>query len=136
MAQVLLYNITDREKLLKIRLLLLRLRVACREVAPEEHAHPLGYLLGLPGYAPSPDEAVPFTEELLVMDGLSADRFNALLDGLRSEGAPIALKAVATEHNVAWSSARLCRELQSERLAMSRAAARHPAKTSAHSKKK
>ena len=42
MPQVLLYNITDPEKLLKIKLILYRLGVACREVAPEEYAHPLG----------------------------------------------------------------------------------------------
>lgn len=55
------------------------------------------------------------------MHGLSSAQFSAFLDALRRSRAAVALKAVATEHNVAWSSAALCRELQREHEAMRRA---------------
>ena len=128
MAQVLLYNIADREKLVKIKLTLLRLGVACREVAPEEFAHPLGWLLGREGYAPSAVAPETFTDEMLVMEGLQGPTFSAFLDGLRTAAAQVALKAVATEHNVDWSSAQLHRALLAEHQAMSRLKPRHPAK--------
>ena len=138
MAQVLLSNITDREKLLKIKLTLFKLGVACREVAPEEYAHPLGYLLGRAGYAPAAEEAAAerFAAEMVLMDGLQGPLFNRFLDSLRAERATVALKAVATEHNVSWSSARLHRELEQEHLAMSRIKGSHRANKSKHRKKK
>ena len=137
MAQVLLYNITDREKLLKIKLSLLKLGVACREVGPEDFAHPVGYLLGREGHGPAPlPAAEAFTEEMLLMDGLGGPLFSAFLDSLRAQSAQVALKAVATEHNVHWSSQQLYRELRQEHMAMSRAAGRPAAKKSVHRKKK
>ena len=137
MPQVLLYNITDREKLLKIKLTLFRLGLPCREVAPEEYAHPLGYLLGLAGYAPAPEcPEESFTAEMLLMDGLRGAILDRFLDELRTARASVALKAVATEHNVAWSSLQLHRELEQEHLAMSRIRGNSPAKKSRHKKKR
>ena len=54
-----------------------------------------------------------------------------LLDTLRREGVPVALKAVVTEQNKGWSAAALCRELRREHEAIraQRTAARnHPHK--------
>ena len=113
MATVLLYNIRDEKKRLGILILLHRLGLRLREVAPEEQGQPLGLLLGLAGYAPGED-GERFTDEMLVMHALSRAQFTALLDGLRRGKTPVALKAVVTEHNVAWSSSRLHRELAAE----------------------
>ena len=52
MSKVLLYNITDSKKLLAIRLELARAGISIREVAETELTHPLGYLLGMEGFAP------------------------------------------------------------------------------------
>lgn len=117
MGTVLLYNIRDEKKRLGILLLLHRLGLRPREVAPEEQGQPLGLLLGLAGYAPGGD-GERFPDEMLVMHALSRAQFNALLDGLRRGKTPVALKAVVTEHNVAWSSAKLHRELAAEHEAM------------------
>ena len=137
MPQVLLYNITDPEKLLKIKLILYRLGVACREVAPEEYAHPLGYLIGREDYSPAPEiPAESFSAEMLLMDGLPGPLFNRFLDELRIVRASVALKAVATEHNVAWSSLRLHRELEREHLLMSRMQSAGPQKKNRHKKKR
>ena len=112
MSKVLLYNITG-EKLSKIRIVSAMLGHEAIEVPPESFGHPLGYLLGLEGFLPS-NAAERFEEEMLVMETLSSP----LLDALRAGGTPVALKAVVTEQNKAWSAAALCRELKREHEAM------------------
>ena len=118
MARVLLYNFTDPARCTAVKLCLFRLGIPCTEVAPEEQGHPLGRLLGLAGFAPG-ETAEPFAEEMLVMHALSREQFGALLDALRRSRVPVALKAVVTETNLAWSSERLHRELAAEHAAMS-----------------
>ncbi|MBR4548432.1 MAG: DUF3783 domain-containing protein [Oscillospiraceae bacterium] len=117
MAMVLLYNFTEVERRMKLKLCLHRLGLGCRDVAPEEQGQPLGRLLGLPGFEPG-EAAAPFAEEMLVMHALSREQFSALLDALRRAGISVALKAVVTETNVAWTSERLHRELAAEHAAM------------------
>ena len=131
MAEVYLYNIRERERLMKTRLVLYRLGLGGREIPPEDFAHPIGYLAGLEGYEASAETPEPFDGEMLVMNGLSSAQFGAFLNGLRQSGVSVALKAVVTEHNVAWSSSRLYRELSAEHLAMQKAA-----KRPVHKKKK
>ena len=115
MAKVLVYNVTDPKKLLAIRLTLARLGAAVREVEAQELTAPIGWLLGYPGYAPGMPGAVePFREEMLVMDGLRGPTLSRFLDELRQHGAAVPLKAVVTEHNLAWSSLQLYRELSRE----------------------
>lgn len=122
MAQILLFNI-GADKLRRIRPLALRLGLGCRCVEPEDFSLPLGALCGREGFeTPAAEEgAAPFPAEMLVMDGLSAAQFHGLLDGLRRERAAVALKAVVTETNLAWSAARLERELAAEHEAMKKA---------------
>ena len=112
MAKILLYNITG-EKLMKLRIAALCLGLEAVKVPAEDFAHPLGYLLGVEGFGPA-EESAAFSEEMLVMETLSSP----LLDAMRSAGATVALKAVVTEQNLAWSSAALCRELGREHEAM------------------
>ena len=117
MALVLLYNIPD-EKRQKIGFAAWKLGITVRSVAPEDFSHPIGWLLGLEGFSSAEAAAEGFSEEMLVMHQLSSPQFSGFLDGLRRSRVPVALKAVATEHNVNWSSAALCRELQKEHEAM------------------
>ena len=135
MASVLLYNIRQKEKLGKIKFILFKLGIALREVSPEEFNASVGSLLGLDGLSePQEDACEPFTDEMLVMYGLSSGQFNALLSALRQNRVPVALKAVVTETNACWSSARLHRELNAEHAAMSGLRPRDAAKNSAHKK--
>ena len=121
MALVLLYNIKDEGKRLKIGFAARKLGVAVRSVAPEEFSQPVGYLLRLDGFSPSDAPAEAFEAEMLLMHGLSSAQFSGFLEALRQGRTPVALKAVVTEHNVNWSSAALCRELQKEHEAIRRA---------------
>lgn len=128
MARILLYNIRG-EKLKKIRTASALLGITPIEVPEDAHAHPVGYLLGYEGFAPS-DAAEHFDDEMLVMELL----FSPLLDYMRKSGATVVLKAVVTEQNRAWSGAALCRELQREHEAMRAYASKKP--EHAHKKKK
>ena len=128
MARLLLYNIHG-EKLAKIRTAAALLGITPIVVPEDAHSHPVGYLLGYEGFAPS-DAAESFASEMLVMEAL----FSPLLDYMRKSGATVALKAVVTEQNRAWSGAALCRELQREHEAMRSFAAKKQAHP--HKKKK
>ena len=126
MSKILLYNIQG-EKLMKLRGAAALLGLEAIEVPPQAHAHPVGYLLGYEGFAPS-GSAESFPEEMLVMETLSSP----LLDYMRTSGATVALKAVVTEQNCGWDGASLCRELRREHEAMRAYAAKKPV----HSRKK
>ena len=120
MAQVLMFNISG-EKRQKIGFAAWKLGIAVRCVPPADFAHPVGYLLGLDGFSPAGEAAESFEEEMLLMHALSSAQFSGFLDALRRARVPVSLKAVATEHNVDWSAAALCRELRQEHQAMKRA---------------
>ena len=136
MADILLYNLSGSDKLSRIRVALLRLGLSAREVRPEEYALPLGALAGLPTYeAAEPGEAEEaFTDEMLVMNGLRGARLDAFLDALRRSRATVPLKAVVTEHNAAWTSYRLRRELAAEHAALAGIRVRDAAKKSGQGK--
>ncbi len=132
MKRVLLFNVNDAEKRAKILLAASRLGLRCAVIAPEVFSQPLGFLLGEPGFLPSPGTSASFEEEMLVMEELSPP----LLEALRAMHAPVALKAVVTEHNRAWSPAQLCGELRKEREALRRAAAGNAANRHPHRRRK
>ncbi len=137
MKGVLLYNLSA-EKLRKIRFLLFKLGLEGRAVAPEEYSLPVGSLAGIDGPSPAPEAAEEpqegFTEEMLVMCGLSSPQFSAFLNALRQNRCTVALKAVLTETNARWSSVELHRELRREHEALQKARPSGAAKKSAHKK--
>ena len=117
MAQVLMFNISG-EKQTKIRFLLLKMGVACREVPAAEFGQPLGVLIRRTGFFGTAEAPDSFSDEMLVLDGLSDVQLHGLLDSMRRVGASVALKAVVTEHNLRWSPTKLHRELAAEHAAM------------------
>ena len=117
MSKVLLFNITgDKRK--KLQFLLMQYGVTAVECASGDCNQPLGKLLGRSGPFPSPTLDAPFSEEMLVLDGLDAQQFHGLLNGMRMLQAQVTYKAVTTEHNLSWTPARLCRELVAEHEAL------------------
>ena len=134
MKGVLLYQLS-REKLLKIKVILLRLGLAAREVRPEEYGLPLGVLAGVDGFEPdgtAETEGTPFTGEMLVMCGLSSMQFSSFLNALRENRCSVPLKAVLTETNAGWSSNRLHRELAAEHAALQKVKPKDAGKKSRH----
>lgn len=111
----LLYNIKE-EKIKAIKMLLIRMRVKCKEVKKEDYLKPIGQLAGLKEF---PDQGeyteAGFEDEMLVMAGFSNAMVNELLQGLQKMGVGrINLKAVVTPHNLKWSSLQLRDELAQE----------------------
>lgn len=135
MPIVLLYNIRP-DKLQTIRFLSVKLGLKSRVVAPEEYAQPIGCLLGLEGFSPVENAAEgSFSDEMLLLAGLSDIQMDQLLTALRLNRAPIALKAVLTETNAAWSSLALHAELVREHEAMKNLRASDAEKKAVHKKK-
>ena len=137
MKGVLLYNL-PKEKLGKIRFLLFKLGLEARAVAPEEYGLPVGALAGAEGLSPAQESTGEaqerFSEEMLVMCNLSSAQFSAFLNALQQNRCGVALKAVLTETNAAWSSVQLHRELRREHEALQKARPADAAKKSAHKK--
>ena len=117
MSKVLLFNLhgEKREKVLAAMKILIRLGIACREVSTAEQRNTIGALAGRNGApAASAAQNAVFEDEMLVMDDLSSDQFHGLLDGLRRNNIPVALKAVVTEQNLTWTAAELYDSLLEE----------------------
>ena len=134
MAGALLYNVKDAARLQKIRFALFKLGISGRTVAPEELSHPVGYLCELDGFSPAEEPAVgSFSDEMLVLCGLTGAQLDALLSALRRR-VLIPLKAVVTEDNAAWSSIKLHDELFREHEAMKTVWAKDAKNRSPHRK--
>lgn len=113
---LLCYNL-EKEKYGKVRLAAMRFKVRVRPVGREEYACPLGALCD--GKEPAQaDAAGSFQDEMLVMAYFPQVLVTQLLQALRKAGAAIALKAVLTPTNAAWSSLTLHGELCKERQAL------------------
>ena len=117
MAKVLLFNITgDKQK--KLRFLCMQYGITVLEGRGEDCNKPLGTLLGRAGFSAAPGLDAPFSEEMLVLDGLSSDQFHGLLNGMKMLQATVTYKAVTTKHNLGWTPSRLFRELAAEHAAL------------------
>ena len=117
MAKALLFNITgDKKK--KLQFLLMQYGIVAIEGKSEDCDRPLGEILGKNGYSVMLAMDGPFTDEMLVLDGLSAEQFHGLLNGMQMLQATVTYKAVTTEHNLGWTPSRLHRELVAEHAAM------------------
>lgn len=121
MAEILVYNIKDEQKLTGIRLCALKQGAETVVVYPEDFSKPLKSVLGLESVSSSDADAPEklFEGEMLVMHALDNRQFNSFLDSLRSFDISVPLKAVVTDTNISWSSEKLYRELSSERKAIS-----------------
>ncbi len=117
MAKVLLFNIVgDKQK--KLQFLCMQYGITAVEGRGEDGNKPLGALLGRPGFSATPALDGPFSEEMVVLDGLSDHQFHGLLNGMQMLQATVTYKAVTTEHNLTWTPAKLLRELMAEHEAM------------------
>ena len=115
MPVLLLCNIGG-ERLDAVNITASRMGLTVKELTADEFGVVIGFPAGLEGFTDEKQAAQEsFDEEMLIMCGLSGGEMNALLDALRRENVNIPLKAVLTETNAKWSSARLYKELSAER---------------------
>ena len=122
MKLALLYNLSGTEKGKRIRRLLFRSGICIRDVKPEEYSRSIGFLTVGPAFreAKTSSPNIVFFDEMIVFSGLSDDLLDSVLSEMRRERLVVGLKAVATEHNMEWSSVRLHDELVREHEYMAR----------------
>ena len=95
-------------------------------MAQEDFPQPLESVLCLAPRKDSPEGGEPFSDELLVMAGLSSRQMDSFLQGFRRKKIPpVDLKAVLTATNSHWNAYQLQRELALERQAMLRGETLH-----------
>jgi hypothetical protein len=121
--QILLYNFKEDTRTQQLRRYLSRNGVSIRVVEPAEYLHPLGFLLGLPGFEKNPifNLGSNFSEEMLVMADFGEKQMDDFLQFFRLQDLePVALKAVLTPITQHWNSIQLHDELIREHQAMKR----------------
>lgn len=119
---LLLCNI-PAEKMGVLRLLSVRLGLKLTAVPPERQGLTVEALVN--GDTAESAVDAPFAEELLVLCGVGAGAMNLLLAELRRRHVPIALKAVMTPTNAAWTVQQLHAELCREREAIAKGESAH-----------
>ncbi len=125
---VLLYNFTDRERLMKVKQALMPLGFRLKAVAKEDYGKPLGMLAGVKGMEETGEEPAydgpGFDDEMAVMAGLTSSQVDAFIKTLRKKGVGrIDYKAVLTPFNKDWDSVTLYHEIKKEHEAMTGTAA-------------
>ena len=105
-------------KLAKIQVLCLRLGIRVQAVDPADFGQPIGALAGvLPRTADAP--AAPLPGEMLVMAHFRPGMLEGMLQGFRAAHIPpVALKAMLTDTNAAWTAPALYAEIAKEHAAM------------------
>ena len=114
---ILTFNLSET-RLSKLRFLCMKLGLLVKPVPAADCCQPIGALCGLSEPIESAP-AEPFAEELLLfchMDNMAVNRFLQTAKQMRF--APVALKAILTPTNAAWTPGQLCRELKEEREAV------------------
>lgn len=115
---LLCYNLTG-EKMQKIRLAAMRLKIRVRPVEKTEYAQTIAALCGAEDVREAAYTGAGFEDEMLVMANFPAGMMNTFLGLFRRMGiAPVALKAMLTPTNAAWDSEKLHEELAGEHRAM------------------
>ena len=115
---LLCYNLSG-EKMQKIRLAAMRLKIRVRPVEKAEYAQTVAALCGLEEKTDAGYVGAGFEDEMLVMANFPAGMMNAFLGLFRRMGiAPVALKAMLTPTNAAWNSEKLHAEIAGEHQAM------------------
>ena len=115
---LLCYNLGG-EKMQKIRLAAMRLRIRIRPVEKNEYAQTIAALCGLEEKNDAAYAGAGFEDEMLVMANFPAGMMSTFLGLFRRMGiAPVALKAMLTPTNAAWDSEKLHEEIAGEHQAM------------------
>ena len=114
---LLCYNLSG-EKMQKIRLAAMRLKIRVRPVEEDEYAQTVAALCGLEEKTDAAYVGAGFEDEMLVMANFPAGMMNAFGLFRRMGIAPVALKAMLTPTNAAWNSEKLHAEIAGEHQAM------------------
>lgn len=126
---VLYYSPERADKTRILKSVLVRMGIRIKNIGPDRVGQKVGYLAGLDGFAEQSEEqggmlpVIP--EEMMVLHGFSSSRLDELLVQLRRAKASVALKAVLTESNCAWSFYQLYEEIRAEHEMMTAGKTKH-----------
>ena len=124
MERLIYFAAGNPEKKDRLSVLAAGLNLQLMEVSPLLTGQTIGFLSGIDGFEVrplKPLETPPvLREEALIFSGHTRERLDEVLRALREGGIYISLKAIVTPHNVNWTLAQLCRELEEERSQMQR----------------
>lgn len=121
---VLLFHIEDAGRRSAMQRALLPLKLRVKVIPPEHYCQPVGYLAGAPDITPvePTGDTREFSEEMMVLAGLSSGRVDQVLTALRRAGVGrINYKAVLTSENQHWDCRQLYEELEKEHRAFTAA---------------
>ncbi|MCC8065830.1 MAG: DUF3783 domain-containing protein [Clostridiales bacterium] len=120
---VLYYSPDKGTKVRKVKSVLVRLGIRIKNITPDQFDEQVGTLAGLEEFtgkrqviSENEEEARTgeISEELLVLCNFTESSLDRLLRELRKSNATVALKAVLTETNSAWSFYELYQEVRRE----------------------
>jgi len=108
----------DAETFEAVRIVMRKLGVECRALPEESWREKVGFLLGMRGFKPAPQEDAPefdFPEPVMVLDHIKGKRLDQVLAAMKeAEIPPIRYKAVVTPFNTLWTLRRLCETMKKE----------------------
>lgn len=120
--QVLLYQFSDREKLVLVEKTLHKLGIRTSVLPDDAWQEKIGYLLGSKGFRAATtheDDDFVFPHEVMVLQNIRNKRLDQVLDALRAAGVEqVKFKAVVTPLNTLWTLRRLCETMQREHAAL------------------
>ena len=123
--QVLCYRF-DAETFGAVRDVMRKLGVECRALPEESWRETVGFLLGMRGFKPAPQEGAAefdFPEPVLVFGHIKGKRLDRVLAAMKeAEIPPIRYKAVVTPFNTLWTLRRLCETMKKEHAFMTEGA--------------
>ena len=118
---ILLFNLPEKDKLLKLEMALFPLRVRLKRISHENYNQPLGVLAGTKDMPPADGtyDGPELPDSMLVFCFLDDNRLNQALAALRKCGAgPFPYKAILTPTNSEWTAPDCFAEIKKEHEAM------------------
>ena len=111
------FNLTE-SRLTKLRFICFKLGILVKSIPPERHDHHIASIIGQ--CEPETELSVNhFEDEMLLFHNMSDYQLNQLLTTCKQQRfAPVALKAIVTPDNCAWTAMELWIELHQEREAI------------------
>lgn len=115
------------ETLEAVRAATRKLGIECRALPEESWREKVGFLLGMRGFAPAPQQEgtadFDFPEPVMVLGHIKGKRLDQVLAAMKEAGVPpIRYKAVATPFNTLWTLRRLCETMKKEHAYMTEGA--------------
>lgn len=118
---VLLFNVTDKQRLLKMEMALFPQKVRLKKIKKEDYAQPLGYLAEVPDSTPSQQiyEGEELAGEMILFAFFDDQKLNQVLAALRKNGVnDVPYKAILTPTNQHWTPTECFDEIKREHEAM------------------